>query len=209
MFYNVEMMRRIQQKDIQEKKQTEKKAIKALADSEFREEEVDPAELERIRRRQAGTAVTVEAFNKWKASFDVEMARKELDAIKAAGGTAGFNVLSPLAAIVVGSGTAKEGGAGAADAESNKALMEMMLSGDGRPTGKQYFLLNLNSKGGANKGDVEADEEAEGEIELGVDEEAGLYGDDDEEEDDEDYVPGEDNDDDDDDDDDEDYEEGD
>ena len=44
------MMRRMQQKDLQQKKQTEKQAIKALADSEFQEESVDPAELERMQQ---------------------------------------------------------------------------------------------------------------------------------------------------------------
>ena len=34
---------------------------------------VDPEELERIRKRQAGQAVTVEAFMEWKMKFEAEM----------------------------------------------------------------------------------------------------------------------------------------
>ena len=66
------MMRRMQKKDIQEKKIIEKAAIKAAADNETRSAQIDLEELERIRKRQAGEAVTLETFNKWKAAFDEE-----------------------------------------------------------------------------------------------------------------------------------------
>lgn len=75
-----EMMRRMQQKDVEQKKQSQKEAINKAADLEFKQEkgkdEIDPHELERIRKRQAGTQVTVESFNKWKKQFDLEMLKK-------------------------------------------------------------------------------------------------------------------------------------
>lgn len=149
-------MRRMQQKDMQQKKQTEKQAMKALADSEFQEESIDPAELERIRKRQEGTPVTVESFNKWKKEFEEEMALKEMEAIRAAGGNA-HNALNPLAAITVTSGSNADEGLGSA---ANLALlMEQFLAGDGRPTGKQYFLLNMGA--GKNTGDGAEDPDAE------------------------------------------------
>lgn len=72
------MLRREQQKEVESKKQSAKAAMKALADSEFKDLSVDPEELERIRRRQAGTQVTVESFMKWKAEFNEEMRLKAL-----------------------------------------------------------------------------------------------------------------------------------
>ena len=225
------MMRRMQQKDIQQKKQSDKAAVKAAADSEFREDEVDPAELERIRKRQEGTQVTAESFAKWKIAFDEEMALKELEALRAgagasAGAMANVNALSPLTAIIIGSGNAgsmEESGekavasAGVAvvagGGTSARALLESALAADGRPTGKQFFLLNMGTtsggKGGAEDPDAEPDESAEG---IDGDELLGGVGgeeDDDDEDDDSDYVEeGGDNDDDDDgeDDDDEAYE---
>ena len=68
-----EMMRRVQQKDAVEKKKVVKAAISAAADSEMRAEIVDPAEQERIRKRQAGTQVSMETFILWKIKFDEEM----------------------------------------------------------------------------------------------------------------------------------------
>lgn len=196
-------MRRMQQKDLQQKKQVEKQAIKAAADSEFQEESVDPAELERIRKRQEGTAVTLESFNKWKKEFDEEMALKELEALRAAGSNA-QNALNPLAAITVTSGAQGEEAISAA--ASTALLMEQFLAGDGRPTGKQYFLLNMG--GGKNTGDGAEDPDAEegpdgvSEIMEGAYSGTGL---DEDDEDDSDYVDeGEEGSDD---DDDEDYEE--
>lgn len=72
------MLRREQQKEVESKKQTAKAAIKALADSEFKDLSVDPEELERIRKRQAGTQVTMESFVKWKTEFNEEMRLKAL-----------------------------------------------------------------------------------------------------------------------------------
>ena len=68
-----EMMRRVQQKDAVEKKKVDKAASSAAADSEMRAEIIDPAEQERIRKRQAGTQVTNETFISWKIKFDDEM----------------------------------------------------------------------------------------------------------------------------------------
>eukprot|EP01038_Epipyxis_sp_PR26KG_P016859 gene16859-23104_t len=70
-----EMLRRMNQKETEIKKQSEKAAITAAADSEMRAEQIDPEEIERIRRRQAGTQVTVESFMAWKAAYDLEMQR--------------------------------------------------------------------------------------------------------------------------------------
>jgi hypothetical protein len=68
-----DMMRRMQQKDVAEKKKADKAAISAAADSEMKADHVDPEEQERIRKRQAGTQVTLETFLEWKAKFDAEM----------------------------------------------------------------------------------------------------------------------------------------
>lgn len=145
----------MQQKDIQQKKQTEKAAIKAAADSEYTEEGPSPEELERIRKRQEGTAVTVESFNQWKKTFDAEMALLEIETLRAAGPNA-QNALNALTTISVGSGT------GATEdmhsPEYAAALLQAFQAGDGRPTGKQYFLLNLGagkSSGGAGEGECE------------------------------------------------------
>lgn len=72
-----EMIRRMQKKEVEVKKQTEKAAIRAAADSEALPSGIDEAELERIRKRQAGEPVTLESFMKWKEKFDEEMARLE------------------------------------------------------------------------------------------------------------------------------------
>ncbi len=71
------MMRRMQKSDMQEKKAVEKAALKAAADNESKPLQVDLEELERIRKRQAGEAVTLETFLKWKKAFDEEMAAKQ------------------------------------------------------------------------------------------------------------------------------------
>eukprot|EP01039_Chlorochromonas_danica_P002422 gene2422-2655_t len=73
-----EMVRRMQYEEVERKLEVEKAAIKHAADSERRvgDDEMDEAELERIRKRQAGTMVTVETFMAWKKSFDEEMALK-------------------------------------------------------------------------------------------------------------------------------------
>ena len=44
------MMRRMTQHDVQKKRVEQKAALKAQADSEYREEEIDPEEMERVRR---------------------------------------------------------------------------------------------------------------------------------------------------------------
>ena len=74
-----EMMRRSQQKDVETKKKAEKAAIIEAAESESKDKgEQDPAELERIRKRQAGTVVTLESFLEWKTKFEAEQREKEL-----------------------------------------------------------------------------------------------------------------------------------
>eukprot|EP01037_Dinobryon_pediforme_P020436 gene20436-21060_t len=83
-------------------------------DGSMYSEEVDLAELERIRKRQAGTQVTVESFNAWKAQFDEEMKQLQLAALlKSLGGTA---------------------------AAAKQELLDDALHN--RPTGKQLFLMN-------------------------------------------------------------------
>ena len=67
------MMRKEQQKDLDIRKQVDKAAMTAAADMEGHDMSTDPHELERIRKRQAGTQVTVETFNSWKKNFDIEM----------------------------------------------------------------------------------------------------------------------------------------
>lgn len=71
-------MRRMQKSDLQEKRAGEKAALKAAADNESKPVHVDLEELARIRKRQAGEAVTLETFMKWKKAFDEEMASKTL-----------------------------------------------------------------------------------------------------------------------------------
>lgn len=70
-----DMVRRMQQKTVETKKKAEKAAIVAAAEAEESSNlpQVDPEEEERIRKRQCGTAVTVESFAAWKAKFDAEM----------------------------------------------------------------------------------------------------------------------------------------
>lgn len=71
-----EMMRRMQQKDVDKKKKDTKAAIAAAADHEIlaSKDALDPEEEERIRKRQAGVQVTLESFLSWKEKFDAEMA---------------------------------------------------------------------------------------------------------------------------------------
>lgn len=190
-------MRRMQQKDMQQKKQTEKAAIKAAADSEYTDDGPSPEELERIRKRQEGTAVTLESFNRWKKTFDEEMALRELETIRAAGPNA-QNALNALTAISVGSGTG--GTEDMHTPEYAAALLEAFQAGDGRPTGKQYFLLNLGvgKKAGDGEGEGAVDPDAD-DVEEGPDgmsqvaaEGYLLEGgdDDDDDDDDSDYVDG-------------------
>lgn len=70
-----EMMRRMQSKDVETKKKVEKAAIVAAAESELKvkSEAIDAEEEERLRKRQAGTQVTVETFMQWKIKFEEEM----------------------------------------------------------------------------------------------------------------------------------------
>lgn len=69
-----DMMRRIHLKDNVTKKKAEKAAIIAAAENEMiGKDQIDPLEEERIRKRQAGRAVTEETFNDWKCRFDKEM----------------------------------------------------------------------------------------------------------------------------------------
>lgn len=72
-----DMIRREQKKVVEEKKEAYRAAVKAAADSENREPQIDKAELERLQKRQAGVAVTVETFMAWKVKFDEEMSKLE------------------------------------------------------------------------------------------------------------------------------------
>jgi hypothetical protein len=138
-----EMMRRMQQKETDKKKVDDKEARIEAADSEFNDKNsIDPEELERIRKRQAGVAVTVESFMAWKRSFDTEMAAR------------------------VGVGNVIEGAeftvsAMKSEAEALQALIEqpIKLHADGRPTGKQFFLLAMQQ--GSSAGVVEEDPDAD------------------------------------------------
>lgn len=71
-----EMLRRMQSKDVEEKKKLEKAAIIAAADSELKmksSESIDLEEEARLQKRQAGTQVTLESFMQWKVAFEAEM----------------------------------------------------------------------------------------------------------------------------------------
>lgn len=70
------MIRRMQKKEVQEKKVLQRVALKQAADSELNSEQIDYEELEKIRKRQEGHMVTMETFMKWKQAFDEEMAQK-------------------------------------------------------------------------------------------------------------------------------------
>lgn len=111
------MMRKMQQKEISEKKKTEKQTLIRLAEAELCEgpsEAVDEEEKERIRKRQAGTAVTEESFYEWKRKFDQEMN-------------------ASLVADAPGSMAAGTG------------LLEDTSSPDeSRPTGKQWFQMQTD-----------------------------------------------------------------
>ena len=67
-----QMMRKQSQKDVDEKKKEKKAAIARAADKENEVVELDPVEQEIIRKRQAGTAVTMEIFMKWREDFEAE-----------------------------------------------------------------------------------------------------------------------------------------
>lgn len=70
------MIRRMQKKEVQEKKVLQRVALKQAADNELNSEQIDYEELEKIRKRQEGHMVTMETFMKWKQAFDEEMAQK-------------------------------------------------------------------------------------------------------------------------------------
>ena len=70
-----DMMRRMQQKDVEIKKKAEKAANSAAANAEIENKIIDPEEEERLRRREAGTPVTEETFKIWKKKFEEEMAQ--------------------------------------------------------------------------------------------------------------------------------------
>lgn len=68
-----DMMRKQQLKDVEAKKKAEKAASVLAAELENKRDIEDPAEVERIRKRQAGHPVTLESFNAWKVKFEAEM----------------------------------------------------------------------------------------------------------------------------------------
>lgn len=127
-----EMMRRINQKDIQQKKVEQKAALKAQADFEYKDVEIDPEEMERIRKRQEGTQVTVETFLLWKKAFDEEMNANDILLRKS--GITTSNLMSPLATVTIG-----------ITVPNNQInTSETALLNDERPTGKQFFLSQLS-----------------------------------------------------------------
>lgn len=68
-----DMMRKQQQKEMEAKKKADKAASSLAAELENRKDIEDPAEVERIRKRQAGHPVTLESFNAWKLKFEAEV----------------------------------------------------------------------------------------------------------------------------------------
>lgn len=72
-----EMMRRTQQKELDSRRKEERASAAAQADKENRGDAPTAEDLERIRRRQAGTPVTIESFNAWKQKFEQERRRGE------------------------------------------------------------------------------------------------------------------------------------
>jgi hypothetical protein len=106
------MLRREQQKEVESKKQLQRAAHKDLADNEFKDLSIDPEELERIRKRQAGTQVTAESFAAWKSAFDEEM-----------------RLATEAAAVKAGM------------TQAQQQLIQQGGSED-RPTGKALFLAN-------------------------------------------------------------------
>lgn len=92
------MLRRQNQKEIETKKQTTKAAMRELADNEFKDLSIDPQELERIRKRQAGTQVTVETFMKWKVAFEAEM-KRNADTLAAKTGVLTATAIAAAAAL--------------------------------------------------------------------------------------------------------------
>ena len=76
-----EMMRKQSQKDVDEKRKEKKAAIARAADKENEVVEVDPVELEIIRKRQAGTPVTLEVFMKWRENFEAEKRAGEVEKV--------------------------------------------------------------------------------------------------------------------------------
>lgn len=77
-----QMIRREQQKGLVATKKEKIAKVAKEADAEDKQS-IDPAELERIRKRQAGEQVTPESFLRWKTAFELEMRNKaiaELDA---------------------------------------------------------------------------------------------------------------------------------
>lgn len=139
----------MQQKDVHEKKAAIKAAITAAADSEYVEEEVDPEEVERLRRRQEGTPVTVETFNNWKKAFD-----KEMSSTMATTGSAGG--MSALTAITVGSSGNNSDNQSSSNAVA--VATASIVSGE-RLTGKQFFLINIGTS--AASGAVEGEDDGE------------------------------------------------
>ena len=71
------MIRKQSQKEVDEKRKEKKAAIARAADKEKEVEVIDPAELEIIRKRQAGTPVTPEIFMKWRENFEAEKRSSE------------------------------------------------------------------------------------------------------------------------------------
>lgn len=74
-----DMMRKQQQKDIENKRKQDKMASYLAADLESKKDidNITPEEMERIRKRQAGHPCTLESFNAWKEKFDQEMSNSK------------------------------------------------------------------------------------------------------------------------------------
>lgn len=134
------MIRRHQQKEVEAKKQHLKAEIVQMADRErFAEVEkvVDEEELARIRKRQAGTQVTVESFLAWRKTFDAEQEQLAKSS----------NV--PLPTVT-----------------SSTSSAPVSLIDDRSLTGKQFFLLQA-AKGASDGKLIAEDEDEEALIREG------------------------------------------
>lgn len=117
-----EMMRRDQQKEMNARKQAEKAELAAAADNELKADHVDLDEMERIRKRQAGTPVTNDTFHAWKLKFMAEMNQQHFV-------IAGNSAAGSTSQVDSGKGLAKE-----------FKISNVAASGSDRLTGKQWFM---------------------------------------------------------------------
>lgn len=128
-----DMMRRMTQKDVVEKKKEIKAAVAMAADRELSKGVDDEEEQDRIRKRQAGTMVTVESFMKWKEAFESEQRalfgdkEKETDGDKPTGKQLFLSNRAGLEELLLAAAEAEESAGGAV------AVSEDLFKGDELP----------------------------------------------------------------------------